>query len=629
MGEMGEKGVARQWPGAMFWAYALLIFGGFVALRLLMLSRSIIVEDHDSMSYLVHMGVWGGRLPEAMLYWTPDLTPMYLALGAVLVWLGAEVELAGRVTSLVLSCIAFVAMVAIAYRYYGGRLALLTGGLMAVGWQYVWLDVSVLTEPTYIGLLYLGLLMYVYQYGRSRPLWYALPVGVVFGAVFLTRTEGIMFLVLVPVLHVVATVQMWGWQSPWRSVAAWVLVFALGFSLLAGPQIAKVSSEMGSFAINGRQAWVTILNAPGPAGEEERLRGLDFSPDTINLRYLQSDPEALAALESERGILDTPMRMAENAVFLLWRRVVQVAGLALPLSALGLFVMLRRPRAHPIWPVVLFVLAAAVPALTHTLAFRHVAFLGPMGALLAAVGLMAVGRQVASWRGWSLWRKVGPSGAVAAVLGLVVVGHLGLVGHRIMWPPDAMWDFSRHDIEPVVTAIERDWSGDGVPVIIARKRYVTYYSRAELRMTPWTDYEGLVRYAQLNGADYLFAQHSTDGAYPWAERLEAGVPEFDLLYRGKVAGSDVALYRFVGEAVDGVAGASRARGRCRKGVHVHGEDDGADAIGRRGGGAGRADALERRFAVLQRRGGDREVLFRFEVGVDLAGGAPRARDRAG
>lgn len=519
------------------------VVGLFLIVRLITLSRTFFVEDHDSILYLSIIAAWAGRIPSDIVSWSPDITPFYPLLGAALARLGLATELAARSASLLLATVGFLAAMAIAYRYYGPRLAALAGLLLALSPFIVPLDISVLTEPSYAGLVYLGLFLYLRRAGDSSSLWYAIPVGVVIGLTFLTRTEGLLFLLLVPALHVAATVRAGALRRTWPRTATWCLLFMLIFSALAAPQVASVSRQMGSFAINGRQVWVALLQAPGTARYEKRLFSLDHNPATTNLHHFQADAAARATLPTSTNLLAMPGHVLHNMAFILPKRLIQVAGPALPFALLGLVIIYRRPRDHPIWLPTTFLLLAAGPALLHTLAFRHIMFLGPIFAILAAVGLFAAAGFVANLAARLNVRLATRAAALAAVAALILAPSVAYIGHRVVASPRGDDNYAPADLERVAQVIRAQHPSGDAPLIIARKMYLPYHSRSIFRALPWTDYPGLVRYAQLNAADYLYVQESTDAVFPWFAELEQTSEEFQLVHRCKVAGSNAALYR--------------------------------------------------------------------------------------
>ena len=71
---------------------------------------------------------------------------------------------------------------------------------------------------------------------------------------------------------------------------------------------------MGQLAINGRQVWVQILNNPDGKSYEEKIYGLDYSKDQINLLFLQSHAEAARQLKTSVGPLTYLKTIVRNSI---------------------------------------------------------------------------------------------------------------------------------------------------------------------------------------------------------------------------------------------------------------------------------------------------------------------------
>jgi hypothetical protein len=85
------------------------------------------------------------------------------------------------------------------------------------------------------------------------------------------------------------------------------------------------------------------------------------------------------------------------------------------------------------------------------------------------------------------------------------------------------------------------------PILSARKGYLIYYADAKPEALPYTDIQGLARFCELNGVDFLFLEHRLIQGYPFLEAFADGKRPagFALLYRSTDAlGGKMELYRF-------------------------------------------------------------------------------------
>ena len=181
------------------WKIALLaIFFLYIALRGLAWENTTLVEDHDSMGYLSATQKYlTANIVEAFLQQSPDGTPLYPLTSALLSLPGWSVEFGARLCSLVFSMVLFLAVLGIG-KQIAKRSEILIGLLfLSISPILVPLSYSVLTEPSYIAIVYLGLWIFWRQF-RTPTLWTGGLLGVVFGLSFLDRTEGIFYLGLIP-----------------------------------------------------------------------------------------------------------------------------------------------------------------------------------------------------------------------------------------------------------------------------------------------------------------------------------------------------------------------------------------------------------------------------------------------
>ena len=66
---------------------------------------------------------------------------------------------------------------------------------------------------------------------------------------------------------------------------SWGGISLVGFTIIAVPIIYFVSSQMGTFSINGRTAWEELLKRD-KRSYEETINGLDFDTAQTNLDYV-------------------------------------------------------------------------------------------------------------------------------------------------------------------------------------------------------------------------------------------------------------------------------------------------------------------------------------------------------
>lgn len=539
-----------DWRG---WVAAAVLVSVYLVLRLVGLRNALWVEDHDSISYLVQIEQVLRDGIGAIWSFGPDATPFYPLAGAFFASLGGSAELGARLASMFSSLLMLAALFDIGRRV--ATPAAVAAGLLLVAFNplLIKLSYAVLTEPSFVATFYIALWIFWIQY-RNPRLGVAALLGVVAGLAFLNRLEGILYLAFFPALQAVHYFFADSRRYDVRRLASWTGVFAVCFGALAVPQVVKVSDQMGRPALNGRQAWVAMLNQ-GDQGYEEAIYGLDYDPGIANLDYVQSRPEVLGQMQSGVDPRAMLRRVVLNFDELNNLRLGELLGaVGLALFGLGLVdLWSRRRRFEALFVLAVIGVGVAAP-LAHNVVPRHIAVIIPIMLLTAGIGAHYAARALVTGGSQALAGRGNLLTAVITVAALAGWGYplsvplRGLDRPNMEYHPD---DF----IEPV--EIVQSLSEGDPPVIVTRKSYFAYFAGGghERRHLPHTNYEGLVRFSRINGVDFLFLRHNAqirDRPLMSAFTGEEAPPHFELLYRGVGSnfGEKLELYRFLPEGGD-------------------------------------------------------------------------------
>lgn len=532
---------------------AAVVLAAYVALRLVGLRGSVWVEDHDSISYLVHIEkVLRDGLGSV---WTfgPDTTPFYPVVGAFFAALGGSTELGARLGSLFLSVLMLVALFDIGRRV--APPAAVAAGLVLVAFNplLVQLSYAVLTEPGFVATFYVALWIFWIQY-RSPRLAMAALLGVVAGLAFLNRLEGILYLAFFPALQ--ATHYLFADERRYdaRRLGAWAAIFVVCFGALAVPQIVKVSDQMGRPALNGRQAWVAMLNQ-ADLDYEEALYGLDHDPGMVNLDYVQSNPDALGQVQSGMDPGAMLRRIVFNFDELVNVRLGEIlSAVALALFGLGLVDLWSRRRGFEAFIVLASIGVGVAAPLAHNVVPRHIAVIIPIMLLTAGIGAGYAARVLAGGGSRALAGRASLLTAVVVVAALAGWAYPLSVIVRGLDRPNL--EYHPDDFEEPVQIVKSLTEGEEPPVIVTRKSYFAYFAGGghERLHLPHTDYDGLVRFSRINDVDFLFLRHNgliTDRPFMSAFGGPEEPPDFELLYRGRSRmGESIELYRVRPERAD-------------------------------------------------------------------------------
>jgi len=521
----------------------------YLALRLVALLRARFVEDHDSMLYLFQIDQVNAKGLGVVWDFGVDANPFFSVASAPLSALLGSAEVGARMTSLAFSLLLLIALFDIGRRIGTPVAAAL--GLLFVAFNPTLINLShaVLTEPTFIAIFYVAVWIFWIQYGDPRPGLAAL-LGLVAALAFITRLEGILYLAFFPALQCLHYFFFRNGRYDTRRLIRWNAAFVLGFAVLAVTEVGRVSQQVGRLALNGRQAWVALLNN-GQGGYEESIYGLDYDPGTINIDHVLGNPQAMSSVESAIDPGTMLRRVVFNFDELVSVRLSELIGaLALALFGLGLLELWLGGRRFEALSVLAMIGVGVAGPLAHTVSPRHVAIVVPIMLLTGGLGAVLLIRSVLP--------RAGHAQARYALTGLVALAVLvgwayplsvtirGLDRPNLGYDPA---DFTGP--AEIVRSLRSE--PDRPPVIVARHAYFPYYAGAGLGLPlPHTDYEGLVEYSRINGAEFLYLVHDRPVPDP-DERLfmaefagEQAPPEFELLYRGTSGlGQKVELYRFL------------------------------------------------------------------------------------
>lgn len=363
------------------------IFLIYLLLRLLAWSNASDLEDHDSVGLLLAIQPFARFDFQGVIDLGPDTTPFYPAFGALFSLMTESVEIGARVCSLFFSCVLFVAVIGIGRRFatpfeVGLGLFILSFNPILIRLSY-----SVLTEPSYISVVYLGFWFFLNHYKRPSVAS-AIVLGVLFSLAFLNRIEGILYLAAIPALQIIHYFLDRQRAYTARALVAWAAVFLLTFTALSAPQVWRVSEEMGSVALNGRQIWSLIMSSPDGKSYNDKIYGLAYSEEQINLDYLQDHPAELERSASTSNIL-TYMKLASfNLDDLSRHKAAELIGLfGLMFFGIGFLALFSGRQQFEVFLLGAFICIGVVAPLLHNVVLRHIAVVAPLIMMVAGVGV--------------------------------------------------------------------------------------------------------------------------------------------------------------------------------------------------------------------------------------------------
>ena len=526
------------------------IFFIYFILRLFAWKNTILFEDYGSLSKLEAIKVFLTFNLNNIINLGPDRALFYPFFGALFSLPGWSTEIGARLCSLFFSSLLFIAIAVIGKQIAKPQEVFL--GLLVLSFSPVLISLSfaVLLEPSYIAMIYLGFWFFWTQH-KNPKLWKAAVIGVVFGLSFLNRVEGILYLLIIPFLQGIYFVFRDHKYFVFKRVIAWTLIFIVFFSLLAIPQIWRVSHKMGGFAINGRQAWSLILQNPDGKSYDEKIYGLDYSPSQINLWYIQSHPEVWGQFVSNRPteyIFQYLKTIIRNFNDLYYKRLgILIGPLGLIFFTFGLFALYQRGQRFETFLVLAFICFNLVAPFLHNVVIRHIAVIAPIIMLIEGIGIIYLSsKALEPYKNFHSGKYILPFIFLFCLISASAIPLL-----KTFKPPYFRQDYSLIELQEPVAIVKNISKKELLrpPRIAApRYNYLAYFAEGIDVPAPYTDYAGLVKYVYLNNVDFLYLKELPGVEFPFYENFFNERPPIDfiLLYSGKdPKGKKIELYRVV------------------------------------------------------------------------------------
>ncbi len=485
--------------------------------------------------------------------------PLYPLLSGLFYLITGDLEQASTILYVLFGPLLVLPVVGIGRRIYGRASGLLAGLLIAL-WPAFNAAVpwwGTMTEPVFYFFIALGLWAAVTAAGfavrqaKDResasparlPFWGL--AGLAFGLAYLTRPEGIWYMVTVGAALLLAA---WLRRLPWANWLAGGLAFALGFMLCFAPYAIYIHSQTGSWMVSEKVGITfqdSLALAHGDMAEHDRiLWQLDstgrqvffFSEESFHLSVLdeiRADPRAYI------GVLYLNVRSLLRMFFALEGFP---PGL-LPLLGLGLFGSvwsLRRLRGE------LILLGALLPPLSFVFFFILERYVSPLllpMLLWAGVGLERLCVWTAEMAGelrpglGRFWRKLAWLSPVLVTAALLLFVH-----------PSTLAATTRTQAVRWEHRAAGQWLAIHAPagaVVMARYPAVALHADRHWIPSPNSDYEAALFYAAANQADYWVVDANESKWRPQLAFLAEGAsrPELELVYRVPTDGQPVLVYR--------------------------------------------------------------------------------------
>ena len=183
----------------------------------------------------------------------------------------------------------------------------------------------------------------------------------------------------------------------------------------------------------------------------------------------------------------------------------------------------------------------------HSVRMRNILLIAPMMFLVAGIGIVYASEAfVGKSKKFSTAQYVLP---VLFLFGTVAAWAKPI--KQVLKPANYNTEYSLVELREPLRILENvaESELDRAPIVLAETGYISYFLGGTRVSLPYTNYQRLVKYCELNEVEFLYFNHRRIRLwkFPFLEDFTSGraLTDFALLYTGVDAyGEKVELYRF-------------------------------------------------------------------------------------
>lgn len=232
----------------------LIIFLFFLSLAVKLLflykfSYSIAMDEGDAISYFAIAKSISQALSLGNL--STHHTPFYPILLAFISIFTDDIELGGRLVSIIMGALLVFPAYLTCRELYGKKIAILSTLLIIFLWDFVLFSIKPLTQATYITILMTSIYIAVIL-TKKHSIILSLLLGLTLGALYLTRPEGFIVFPYIAVIIGITTGK--DKYIAIKSKFILIAVMIVGFSIMAVPYINYLHEQLDIWVISGKTA---------------------------------------------------------------------------------------------------------------------------------------------------------------------------------------------------------------------------------------------------------------------------------------------------------------------------------------------------------------------------------------
>ncbi len=438
---------------------------------------------------LIEQGTYDHPSGKAQVYFPPGYPILIAAVGSVI----GDLEVAGRVVSLLVSTLSIVVVFFLMREFGSDLLAASSAGLFAILAQRVRQSVMIWSEPMFMLLVLLMVLTGI-KWLRTKQWYWALMMGAASGAAYITRPEG--FILVFFTLGVFFIGSRERLKLLPGAVAA-----IIGFLIFAWPFISYVHRATGEWMVSDKTG-SNLAKADEVVFGQGRKRLYEID------EYGRMQPHQMAA--------NTAKRVAFNLGQMIPRLARTATPFIFAFAGLGLVSLFWREkyRSRRLGPIY-FLLTLALPMAYLAVFFFWDRYLIHPSILIVILGAAGALHLIDLFRGeHARW-----AGIIVAVV---------LVGSMVVY--NVPWFFGPGTAKHDAVRKRAEWISQHYPdadVIAAREPYLAYLTGMDVRGQTRVELDELVQSVKENDADLVLLPRKA--AYESVSTFVADPPEDHML----------------------------------------------------------------------------------------------------
>jgi 4-amino-4-deoxy-L-arabinose transferase-like glycosyltransferase len=452
----------------------------------------------------------------------PYWPPMYPALIALLSLFSHDFELVGRFVSMITGTAVIIPVYLLAMELFGGRTALLSALLLALFPALAFDATNALSESTCTFLSVSGVTAGWFAL-KNRSVWKGALAGALFGMSYLTKPEGLGYLLVY--LFVASVWSFWIWRRDRQLTSMKIMFVTAAVTLLcASPYLIYLRHTTNEWTISGKYKVnrfdVTSINRLSPDNQTSPL-DMAYHLGTFH----EYDVKTHAGSDgSARNLIDLAKTMAENMYKLLRYAIPgAMTGPMFFLMALGL------AASRWTWPQAqlhLYLLTFIVFFWLIVIPFFHIneryfSSLLPLCFIWIGHGTVILFKRIRHFiRLWPIDMFSHANARWAMVLMVLLLFTLSFLPEsgKVLGRSRIARDFWADAVELKEAG---DWlkaNADHTPVLMSYNKAVDFYAgQLDIRKTATFSYDSIervVKYAAHRGVEYLVVDERYRDEFP-------------------------------------------------------------------------------------------------------------------